>query len=40
LSDRLFHRRNDLRLAVRRGELDCGHWPGDGFHLRQLPVHL
>lgn len=38
--DRLFVRRDDLRLAVNRAELEFGHWPGDGFHLLRLPVRL
>ncbi|MFI0775404.1 cytochrome P450 [Streptomyces sp. NPDC021212] len=38
--DRLFVRRNDLRLAVDRDALEFGHWPGDGFHLLRLPVRL
>lgn len=38
--DRLFVRRDGLRLAVDRAELEFGHWPGDGFHLLRLPVRL
>ncbi|QLH22749.1 cytochrome P450 [Streptomyces sp. Rer75] len=38
--DRLFVRRDDLRLAVDRAALEFGHWPGDGFHLLRLPIRL
>ncbi|MFE1379254.1 cytochrome P450 [Streptomyces sp. NPDC058740] len=38
--DRLFVRRAGLRLAVGRDELEFGHWPADGFHLKSLPVRL
>ncbi|MFF7648612.1 cytochrome P450 [Streptomyces sp. NPDC007983] len=38
--DRLFVRRDGLRLAVDRDALEFGHWPGDGFHLLRLPVRL
>ncbi|MFD7499869.1 cytochrome P450 [Streptomyces sp. NPDC059850] len=38
--DRLFVRRATLRLAVTRPALEFAHWPGDGFHLLRLPVHL
>lgn len=38
--DRVLVRRPDTALAVDRGALEFGHWPGDGFHLLRLPVRL
>ncbi|EFL13223.1 predicted protein [Streptomyces sp. C] len=38
--ERLLVRRPVPELAVARGELEFGHWPGDGFHLLRLPVRL
>ncbi|MGW4623884.1 cytochrome P450 [Streptomyces sp. NPDC004592] len=38
--DRVLVRRPETALAVDRGELEFGHWPGDGFHLLRLPVRL
>ena len=38
--DRVLIRRPDTALAVRRDDLEFGHWPGDGFHLLRLPVRF
>lgn len=38
--DQVLIRRPGAALAVRRDELEFGHWPADGFHLLRLPVRL
>ncbi|MFD5461802.1 cytochrome P450 [Kitasatospora sp. NPDC127059] len=38
--DQVLVQRPEAALAVRREELEFGHWPGDGFHLLALPIQL
>ncbi|GLF94967.1 cytochrome P450 [Streptomyces yaizuensis] len=38
--ERMLIGRPGLRPAVPRDALEFGHWPGDGFHLKSLPVRF